>query len=258
MKLQKSTNSYSVCRLLCSLTCKFTTSVISSDFVCSKQAWVFIAFYSARCIGTNCARLWRMHRWIHIKFCRGNTNTDVCVVTLLASIQHYVHIHKHAHHNYTLILSIHTQLCTQHHTLQRNIASAWPAGDPNRNNHWKNVTLGAMLLSPTLINQRTSQDFIDAIRDTRSRIDSCNNKPTQNVIQIGNRWSYFIPILLAVPGHWERPVQDLCIRDCRRVSSDPFVPMQYPVFPHHGSRTGDDDVWSGRTGCGDSRYWTPG
>ena len=95
MKVQKNTNSYSVCWLLCSLTCKFITAVISSDFVCSKQAWVYIVFCSARCTGTNCARLWQMHRWIYITFCRGNTNTYVCVVILSPSILHSVHIHKH-------------------------------------------------------------------------------------------------------------------------------------------------------------------
>eukprot|EP00041_Stephanoeca_diplocostata_P029097 m.849985 g.849985 ORF g.849985 m.849985 type:complete len:417 (+) comp23491_c0_seq18:3954-5204(+) len=71
-----------------------------------------------------------------------------------------------------------------------NIVQAWPSGDPNREAHSKNVTLGAILLSPNLINQRSTEDFVEAIRDTRRRIDACSNKPTQSVIQIGDRWSY--------------------------------------------------------------------
>lgn len=73
---------------------------------------------------------------------------------------------------------------------QANLQYAWNINNPNRSQHWKNITLYAIQGNAVLVNQRTSQDYVAAIKETRSRIDACSNTPTQNVERKGERWSY--------------------------------------------------------------------
>lgn len=74
--------------------------------------------------------------------------------------------------------------------LQANLDDAWPTTVPNRSLHSRNVTLYAFKSSSFILDQRYSEDFVEAIKDTRQRVDACNNMPTQNVNQTGERWTF--------------------------------------------------------------------